>query len=326
MSTDVALRQFVEQAYRNRLDAWETAASTIKHWLKQQQRGLLKAQDISRLDINGMRIKDPARTLAKLVDRLAEDPGLRADDWTDVEDLVRDIVGIKVLCKSPRDQFMMFNALRDPVQLGAFTLVEERNYLDPPKPSGYRAAHVYLQIPVVGSDPVYAEIQVKTRLQDAWSELTHEDMYKPGAAMKPSKLHGEFARAMANMLATVDDMADTLAVELSALTNPEPDTDTLTVIEDPAHIGAIEVRVRATGPKYALAVDRDGRQGLIPAFAVRGLSERKGTIKVNDYIFVDDVLHAHVEEDEKGLYYLPVELSHHDAPSDAPNRTGNAAS
>ncbi|SMY00294.1 putative GTP pyrophosphokinase [Brevibacterium aurantiacum] len=303
MSADSAMREVVSQAYAQRRDAWESAAVRIKHWLKQQQKGLLKNKDISRLDVDGHRIKDPARTLAKLVEKAADDPDLRVSTPQDVENHIRDIVGVKVLCKSPRDQKMMFDSLTDPQQLGAFTLIEQKNYVDPPKPNGYRACHVTLQIPSDQGEPVFAEIQVKTRLQDAWGELTHEDMYKPGAAMKPSELHGEFARAMANMLATVDDMADTLAVELSALTNPDLDTTVPSAADD-----TIEVKVRATGPKYALAVDGDGRQGLIPAFAVRKLSDSKGTIKVNDFISVDDRLRATVEEDSKGLYYIPMAL------------------
>lgn len=305
MSADATLRTLVEAAYAQRLEAWESAAERIKHWLKAQQRGLLKDKDISRLDVDGHRIKDPARTLKKLTEKLAEDPSLRVWAVDDVEDQIRDIVGVKVLCKSPRDQTMMFDSLRDPDQLGSFELVDEKNYVDPPKPSGYRACHVTLQIPGDHGAPVFAEIQVKTRLQDAWGELTHEDMYKPGAAMKPSELHGEFARAMANMLATVDDMADTLAEELSALTNPEPDSE---LAAHRAEQGTLDVKVRATGPKYALAVDGDGRQGLIPAFAVRRLAEVKGTIKVNEYIHVDDRLRVSVEEDSKGLYYIPLDL------------------
>ncbi|TSI16733.1 GTP pyrophosphokinase family protein [Brevibacterium aurantiacum] len=304
MSADSAMREVVSQAYAQRRDAWESAAVRIKHWLKQQQKGLLKDKDISRLDVDGHRIKDPARTIAKLVEKTADDPELRISSPRDVEDHIRDIVGVKVLCKSPRDQKMMFDSLRDPEQLGAFVLIEQKNYVDPPKPSGYRACHVTLQIPSDQGAPVFAEIQVKTRLQDAWGELTHEDMYKPGAAMKPSELHGEFARAMANMLATVDDMADTLAVELSALTNPDLDTGVPSATDS-----TIEVKVRATGPKYALAVDGDGRQGLIPAFAVRKLSDSKGTIKVNDFVSVDDRLRVTVEEDSKGLYYIPRELA-----------------
>ena len=304
MSADSALREVVGDAYAQRLEAWETAAVRIKHWLKQQQKGLLKDKDVSRLDVDGHRIKDSARTLAKLVEKAADDPDLLIASPHDVENHIRDIVGVKVLCKSPRDQKMMFDSLRDPQQLGAFVLIEEKNYVDPPKPSGYRACHVTLQVPSDQGEPVFAEIQVKTRLQDAWGELTHEDMYKPGAAMKPSELHGEFARAMANMLATVDDMADTLAVELSALTNPDLDTGLPSEVED-----TIEVKVRATGPKYALAVDGDGRQGLIPAFAVRELSESKGTIKVNDFVSVDDRLRVTAEEDSKGLYYIPVALA-----------------
>jgi putative GTP pyrophosphokinase len=305
VSQESELRTVVERAYVERLDAWQTAAVRIKHWLKEQQKGLLKDKDISRLDVDGHRIKDAARTLAKLTEKFDEDPQLEVRDTADVEDQIRDIVGIKVLCKSPRDQKMMFDALRDPEQLGSFDLIESRDYTNPPKASGYRACHVILRIPSDQGQPVFAEIQVKTRLQDAWSELTHEDMYKPGAAMKPSKLHGEFARAMANMLATVDDMADTLAVELTALTDPEHELDPVAVREQQS---AIDVRVRATGPKYALAVDSSGRQGLIPAFAVRKLSETKGTIKVNDFIAVDDRLRVSVEEDSKGLYYIPLEL------------------
>lgn len=306
MSSDSALREIVEQAYAQRLDAWESAAGRIKHWLKQQQKGLLKDKDISRLDVDGHRIKDPARTLKKLTEKLAEDPDLTAATPGDVEDHIRDIVGVKVLCKSPRDQVMMFDSLRDPAQLGSFVVIDEKNYVDPPKPSGYRACHVTLEIPSDHGAPIFAEIQVKTRLQDAWGELTHEDMYKPGAAMKASELHGEFARAMANMLATVDDMADTLAEELSTLTDPEPDLGTGAPAET-EH--TILVKVRATGPKYALAVDGAGQQGLIPAFAVRKLSDSKGTIKVNDFISVDDRLRVTVEEDSKGLYYIPVSLA-----------------
>ncbi|MBX4377957.1 RelA/SpoT protein, partial [Mycobacterium tuberculosis] len=89
----------------------------------------------------------------------------------------------------------------------------------------------------------------------------------------------------------------TLAVELSALTNPEPEPDLIAAVVERA---AIDVRVRATGPKYALAVDAAGRQGLIPAFAVRELSGEKGTIKVSDFVSVDDRLRATVEEDSKG--------------------------
>ncbi|MCT1549240.1 GTP pyrophosphokinase [Brevibacterium casei] len=306
MTADSDLRRHVDAAYAQRYDVWEATATRIKAWLKEQQRGLLKDKDISRLDVDGHRIKDPARTLAKLAEKVAAEPDITVTSAEDVEDQIRDIVGVKVLCKSPRDQKMMFDSLRDPEQLGSFVLIEEKNYVDRPKPSGYRACHVTLRIPGDHGEPVFAEIQVKTRLQDAWGELTHEDMYKPGAAMKPSELHGEFARAMANMLATVDEMADTLAVELSALTNPEPEPDLIAAVVERA---AIDVRVRATGPKYALAVDSAGRQGLIPAFAVRELSGEKGTIKVSDFVAVDDRLRATVEEDSKGLYYIPIALA-----------------
>lgn len=62
---------------------------------KQQQRGLLKDKDISRLDVDGHRIKDPARTLAKLGEKIADDPSLQISSPRDVENHIRDIVGVK---------------------------------------------------------------------------------------------------------------------------------------------------------------------------------------------------------------------------------------
>ena len=126
MKSESLLKTIVERAYVERLDAWQTAAVRIKHWLKEQQKGLLKDKDISRLDVDGHRIKDAARTLAKLTEKTEEDPQLAVHGTADVEDQIRDIVGVKVLCKSPRDQRMMFDALRDPEQLGSFELIEER--------------------------------------------------------------------------------------------------------------------------------------------------------------------------------------------------------
>ena len=71
---------------------WEATATRIKVWLKEQQRGLLKDKDISRLDVDGHRIKDPARTLAKLAEKVAAEPDVTVTSAIDVEDQIRDIV------------------------------------------------------------------------------------------------------------------------------------------------------------------------------------------------------------------------------------------
>lgn len=304
MSPTSHLKSLVESAYEQRRECWSVAAGRVRFWINQHAEALLEGQDLSRICVTDPRIKERTRAYDKLARKVAEED-LTISDIADFEDAI----GLKVLCKSPRDQEMIFRALTDRANLGAFTRMEEKDYVANPKDSGYRACHVIVEVPMDdGGSPVIVEVQVKTRLQDAWGELTHEDMYKPGAAMKPSSLHQTFARTMANLLAEVDDMADQLALELSAMMNPEPgDTS---AEEDPSSVveEILDVKVRTTGPKYALAVDSEGRQGLIPAYVVRRLSGEKGMIDVSDYIGEGDQLRVEVDDSEKGLYYKPVAL------------------
>ena len=66
--------------------------------------------------------------------------------------------------------------------------------------------------------------------------------------------------------------------------------------------------MRSTGPRYALAVDDEGRQGLIPAFAVRALAPTERHVDVDAFVPEGATLQARVFEDERGLYSLPVAL------------------
>lgn len=313
MSSDSAIGEWIEKAYEDRSVSWESAAQRVKTWILNQRRRLLDGQDASRVEVSCYRIKDAERAADKLRRRVASDPWTAVPSCvSDVEELLHDLVGVKVLCKSPRDQRLIFEALTDEQCLDTFELVEQKDYACTPKPSGYRACHVILRVPVEGQAAVYTEVQVKTRLQDAWGELTHEDMYKPGAAMNPSAFHEAVARTMAALLSQVDELADDLAEELVSATNPDPaatkDCPTAT-IGDPNPAVATDVRVRRTGPRYALAVDGNGRQGLIPAYAVRDLIHAKDMINVDDYIHLRDLIPVDVVEDDDGVFYLPRELA-----------------
>lgn len=59
------------------------------------------------------------------------------------------------------------------------------NYIINPKPSGYRALHVLANINYnsfiqkeLMVDKIIFEIQIRTRLQDAWGDITHELYYR----------------------------------------------------------------------------------------------------------------------------------------------------
>ena len=305
------VRAHVESAHKDRHHDWATARGRVEAWITKQSKDLLQGFDEARMQVSPGRIKEQNRCVDKLR-RLMTDPDKTVSCAADVEAHLHDLVGVKVLCKSPRDQKAIFEALKDCKTQSPFDLVgEPKNYWTNPKPSGYRACHVVLSVPDDGhSPPVLVEVQVKTRLQDAWGELTHEDLYKPGAAMNPSKFHGSVARAMASMLAEVDRLADDLAVELEVSTEQAPDDDDAAI--QPVSVERIQVRVRTSGPRYALAVDDAGRQGLISANRVRELADSRDPIDVNDYIQVGNTVEVTVEESERGVYFSPVELPQSD--------------
>src|SRR5690606_4195308 len=249
----------VAQAYAERKEAWSRARRLLRDWLRDQARDLLEGQDSTRIDVAQGRIKKRKRTCDKLRRRI-EEGVLDAETLTprDVEQHVRDVVGLKVLCKSTRDQRMLADRLVRDQPAGLRLSQPPKDYVSKPKPSGYRAIHLEYLVQVPGHDDVAVEVQIKTRLQDAWSELTHEDLYKPGAPIKVTPFHESVALTMANLLAEVDRLADNLAEELAS-TIEEP------VLVPEVPVGTVRVRVRTTGPRFALAVDEHGRQGLIQA-------------------------------------------------------------
>ncbi|MEI3843732.1 MULTISPECIES: GTP pyrophosphokinase [unclassified Microbacterium] len=302
----------VRDAYRRRPGDWTNAQSQVQGWLRRIFEDILEGDDGSRLDPDHARIKSEDRTLDKLSRKRAEDPTLAVRDGSDVEQHVQDIAGVKVLCKSPRDQRAAVAALRASDLSGtALEIIETKDYLSEPKASGYRAFHLLVRVTLPSSPPVCVEVQIKTRLQDAWSELTHEDLYKPGAPINPSGFHKSVASHMASLLAVVDEMADELAGALESTIAEDVSTS------DSAAADAGTATIRTTGPRYALAIDESGRQGLISARAVRELAAAQGMvddrrfIKVSDYLRVGDRIRVDVVETDDARHFLPLSLVGH---------------
>lgn len=62
-----------------------------------------------------------------------------------------------------------------------FVIIEERDYIENPKDNGYQSYHVIIQFEVTFDNVVYpmmSEIQIRTNLQDSWSENEHAVGYK----------------------------------------------------------------------------------------------------------------------------------------------------
>ena len=308
MTASTSIDDLVDETYAQRGRAWQAALVTAQNFLETIADEILDNVDRDRLNAQMARIKDPARAADKLRRKIAEGRIPEPTTVDNVVDALSDLIGIKVLCKSPRDLHSFVDALelacRDPECSVRFAK-DPMDYTAYPKPSGYRAYHAVLLVRVAthqGDLDVKVEVQVKTRLQDAWGELTHEDMYKPGEALKPTKAHNDYARQMAELLLQVDRMADDLAAQLDSQTTAAKDV-TAQPSPVPRDSEIIAARVTRTGPRYALAVGPDGRRGLIPARSVKAVIGAKDRIAVDDYLKVGDVVQVVVEDTEDALYY-----------------------
>lgn len=95
-----------------------------------------------------------------------------------IREHIRDIAGIRISCSFVNDIYRVASML---VQQDDLDVVEYKDYIEQPKPSGYRSLHLIVSVPVHLSDRVdsaYVEIQLRTVAMDFWASLEHKIYYK----------------------------------------------------------------------------------------------------------------------------------------------------
>ena len=91
---------------------------------------------------------------------------------------LRDIAGIRIICPFAKDIYYLIDLLRT---MPDVSILEEKDYISNPKPSGYRSYHVIMGIPVFHSgisEEVVVEVQIRTEAMNFWSTLEHKAKYK----------------------------------------------------------------------------------------------------------------------------------------------------
>lgn len=200
------------------------------------------------------RIKNVARTWRKL--NLPQ-YAARASTLDDVPTVLDDLIATRVICTNTSDLSRVWELLTalpdwkeglEPVL--ALEPQSQRDYCTEPKPTGYRARHLNVRTAVndgLTRTLVTCEVQVRTLLQDSWGELTHEDTYKPGS--QASQLVMTLARRMADLLATLDEIAEDLRIELDRFADDALESiassDAIVSPEAKAVLEPLEVAARA---------------------------------------------------------------------------------
>lgn len=97
---------------------------------------------------------------------------------SNMEQYIQDIAGVRVICSYIDDIYLLADALK---QQKDITLLCEKDYIQNPKPNGYRSLHLIVSVPVFFADKTMdmtVEVQIRTIAMDFWASLEHELKYK----------------------------------------------------------------------------------------------------------------------------------------------------
>ncbi len=87
---------------------------------------------------------------------------------TAIEENIKDIAGVRVICSFPEDIYELADSF---LRQDDIVLIEKKDYIKNPKPSGYRSLHLIVQVPIFlqkNKKMVNVEVQFRTIAMDFW--------------------------------------------------------------------------------------------------------------------------------------------------------------
>lgn len=105
-----------------------------------------------------------------------------------VEENIKDIAGVRVICSFPEDIYMLADCLLNQDDI---KLIEKKDYIKNPKKSGYRSLHLIIEVPIFLQNEkksMKVEVQLRTIAMDFWASLEHKLRYKKNIAPEEAKI------------------------------------------------------------------------------------------------------------------------------------------
>ena len=95
-----------------------------------------------------------------------------------IEENLNDVAGVRVICSYTSDIYMLSDAF---IRQDDITLIQRKDYIQNPKPNGYRSLHLIVEIPIFLHDEkrmMKVEVQFRTISMDFWASLEHKIRFK----------------------------------------------------------------------------------------------------------------------------------------------------
>ncbi|MBX5086732.1 hypothetical protein HJB56_28825 [Rhizobium lentis] len=210
-----------DDLYEKNRPTLERAREGLHALLREAADGI-EDRKLVRVEFDDVRIKEPSSLQRKA----------RRHGWTDDDAFAKcpDLIGGRVVCNNIEDVYRFEELLTEILPIGL--AISRQDFIKNPTPQGYRALHLNVRIELFDgffSNSIPCEIQIRTRLQDAWAELSHGDIYKQDGL--PEDLRDR-ARDLASLLATADGIATSIRERVQRVTEPPetvPDLDRLSM-------------------------------------------------------------------------------------------------
>ena len=95
-----------------------------------------------------------------------------------IRENLTDVAGLRVICSFPDDIYRLAELITTQDDI---LLLRKKDYIQNPKPNGYRSLHLILAVPIYLSNEkkhMKVEVQFRTIAMDFWASLEHKLKYK----------------------------------------------------------------------------------------------------------------------------------------------------
>lgn len=157
------------------------------------------------------RIKTPQSIVGKL-----QRKGMPVTPESARENLTH-IAGVRVICCYIDDIYAIADLL---TKYSGFQLRKIKDYIQNPKPNGYRSFHMILDVPVYmssGKQTAPVEIQIRTIAMDFWASLEHQLHYKSTGDPKIAATLTDELKACAETIAATDEKMQDMFKQINLL-------------------------------------------------------------------------------------------------------------
>lgn len=174
------------------VDSWEAVMFLYKSALKKMTLNMQILNDefeyvhqYNPIEHIKSRLKEP-ESIVKKLKRHGYDSTLE-----NMVKYVKDIAGVRIICSFTPDIYRLADMIS---RQNYLKVLEVKDYIKNPKPSGYTSYHMIVSVPVNIEDrveDVKVEIQIRTVAMDFWASLEHDVRYKADKSLLPDGINEE---------------------------------------------------------------------------------------------------------------------------------------